>query len=708
MKKILIMFSTTLLLLMFAFTASAVYESEPNNSIIEAYSISCGLTVNGNISVDKDQDYYAFEIASSGKISIKFNSYIKYYSLIMYDVAGKEVWYSEHNQWAETTGQVSNTHTVDLEKGTYYLLVKGSYWRNNNSEYTGNYNFIITFTPSGANVAEPNNSIAEAKAISFDKAIKGQIAKNDSEDYYKVTLSSSGRVTIKFNSYIKYYSLIIYDVAGKEVWYSEHNQWAETTGQVSNTHTVDLEKGTYYLLVKGSYWRNNNSEYTGNYNFIITFTPSGANVAEPNNSIAEAKAISFDKAIKGQIAKNDSEDYYKLTLSSSGRVTIKFNSYIEYYSMIVYDWDGKEIWYTEHNRWAETTGSVSNTHILDLDKGTYYLLVKGSYWRNNSSEYTGNYNCIVKFTSSGANIAEPNNSINDAKSVSFGSNIKGQIAINDDDDYYRVSVPSSGKIVIKFNSFMEYYSLILYDVNGKELWYTDHNEWVSTTKKRSDVFTLDLSRGTYYLLVKGSYWRNNKSEKTGNYNFSISQKITVGSVPSVSAKSSENAIYLYWGAVSNVNGYKVYRYDTKTKKYVQIGETTSKKFVVKKLKAGAKYTFAVKAFKKVNSAVYLSPYFTTISTATKPIAPTIKVTANKKCAIIKSEKQITTGFVIFRADSKAGKFQKISVVKGNSLNFKNQKLKSGKIYYYKVRAYTTVNGKNIYSAYSQVKTAKIK
>ena len=68
MKKLLIMLSTILLILTFGFAVSAVYESEPNNSIIDADSISCGSTVNGNIAVDNDQDYYAFTLASSGRI----------------------------------------------------------------------------------------------------------------------------------------------------------------------------------------------------------------------------------------------------------------------------------------------------------------------------------------------------------------------------------------------------------------------------------------------------------------------------------------------------------------------------------------------------------------------------------------------------------------------------------------------------------------
>lgn len=146
----------------------------------------------------------------------------------------------------------------------------------------------------------------------------------------------------------------------------------------------------------------------------------------------------------------------------------------------------------------------------------------------------------------------------------------------------------------------------------------------------------------------------------------------------------------------------------KAKKYVQIGETTAQKFVVKNLKAGAKYTFAVKAFKKVNDTTYLSPSFRVIDTSTKPIAPSIKATAGKNCAKLKSAKQTATGFVIFRAENKSGSFKRIAIVKGNTLTYKNQKLKSGKTYYYKVRAYVTAGGKNVYGAYSQVKAIKAK
>ena len=59
-----------------------------------------------------------------------------------------------------------------------------------------------------------------------------------------------------------------------------------------------------------------------------------------------------------------------------------------------------------------------------------------------------------------------------------------------------------------------------------------------------------------------------------------------------------------------------------------------------------------------------------------------------------------TGYEIYRATSKNGKYAKIKTHAKNS--FKDTKLKAGKTYYYKVRAYKLVNGMKIYGDYSSV------
>ena len=59
--------------------------------------------------------------------------------------------------------------------------------------------------------------------------------------------------------------------------------------------------------------------------------------------------------------------------------------------------------------------------------------------------------------------------------------------------------------------------------------------------------------------------------------------------------------------------------------------------------------------------------------------------------------------------SKSGKYSKIATLKGNSkTSYTKTGLTKGKTYYFKVAAYKTVDGKNIYGTYSAAKSAKIK
>ena len=59
-----------------------------------------------------------------------------------------------------------------------------------------------------------------------------------------------------------------------------------------------------------------------------------------------------------------------------------------------------------------------------------------------------------------------------------------------------------------------------------------------------------------------------------------------------------------------------------------------------------------------------------------------------------------TGYEVYRATSKNGTYTKVSTLSATS--FKNTGLKSGKTYYYKVRAYKTVGSSKLYGAFSNV------
>ena len=60
------------------------------------------------------------------------------------------------------------------------------------------------------------------------------------------------------------------------------------------------------------------------------------------------------------------------------------------------------------------------------------------------------------------------------------------------------------------------------------------------------------------------------------------------------------------------------------------------------------------------------------------------------------------GYEVYRGDSKNGSYKLLKTVTTNSCT--NSGLKAGSKYYYKVRAYKTVNGKKVYGAYSDAKS----
>ena len=112
-----------------------------------------------------------------------------------------------------------------------------------------------------------------------------------------------------------------------------------------------------------------------------------------------------------------------------------------------------------------------------------------------------------------------------------------------------------------------------------------------------------------------------------------------------------------------------------------------------KIKGIGKYKSSVKKTFKI------VPKSTTVSKLSKPKTKQVKVTWKK-------QKTQTTGYQIkYATNSKFTKNAKTVTVKGNTKTSKTIKsLKKKQKYYFKVRTYKTVNGKNYYSSWSKAKS----
>lgn len=209
--------------------------------------------------------------------------------------------------------------------------------------------------------------------------------------------------------------------------------------------------------------------------------------------------------------------------------------------------------------------------------------------------------------------------------------------------------------------------------------------------------------------------------------------------PKVKAKAKgDRKIKLSWSKAKDAQGYIVYRYNAKTRKYAVIANTKKTAYTDKKRTPGTVYRYLVKAYGvSLNKKVIYGQVSNCASAVTKPQTP--KITSVKKDGTTKAAIQLKTernvkgyqlyeymwqtkkfklvgkieGKKYYKYDSKKKKFtrdRKSKVVQNakkktisvkittNNVNFKRYRR-----YRFKVRSYVKYNGKQIFSKISKQK-----
>ena len=227
-----------------------------------------------------------------------------------------------------------------------------------------------------------------------------------------------------------------------------------------------------------------------------------------------------------------------------------------------------------------------------------------------------------------------------------------------------------------------------------------------------DVRGYDLTEGVDYTFEyeEGRFYPGNYTVTVilmGNYEGEkkLTLSILPGKTSKITATQTTDSIKLSWKKVTGATGYRVYQYNSKTGKYESIKTLTGTSYTVKKLKAGTTYKFAVKAYTKDDGSTIWASSSVSFKTCTKPATPAPTATAGSGKATIKWSKVTgATGYVVYMQNSE-GEYEKLGSTKSTSYTKKS--LKKGKTYYFRVRAYKTFDGKNIYGGYKTVKV-KIK
>lgn len=228
----------------------------------------------------------------------------------------------------------------------------------------------------------------------------------------------------------------------------------------------------------------------------------------------------------------------------------------------------------------------------------------------------------------------------------------------------------------------------------------------------NNIYSLDRNGTVIYAGSSGGLASLDYAQAGKTQNINQAKQIVAKKITLKKKSASYNKVSLSWSKVSGASGYVVTRATAKKGPYKTIAKLTkdtANRYTDKKVKTGGKYYYKVRAYKKITEGTFYGAY--SAAAGAKPAlakVKTVKAKASGKSALQVKWSKVSgaKGYVLYKASSKKGTYKKVKAVKGTSYTVK--KLKSGKTYYFKVKAYRSVGGKNVYGASSSAAGAKTK
>ncbi|MBR1663767.1 MAG: hypothetical protein IJ696_05515 [Ruminococcus sp.] len=427
----------------------------------------------------------------------------------------------------------------------------------------------------------------------------------------------------------------------------------------------------------------------------------GGAAALPEGVFSESLiSVKADDAVKKialgntitDIIPDGSANSYQFTTTQDGYVQIEFikgdiEGYEKGWSVDVYDSKDTKLMGT----WI-VGDTPKDLAALGLPKGTYKVEVGRCYaWDRMGSQYK----MTVNFKASSKWEKEANEDITQATTAALDSTYGGALSYGSksEQDFFKYSIPSSGYYRLffgkDFDSAERGWEVTFYDSYGQSLEST--NIYAGTTK--TETYDIKLNKGTAYIRVTSLGYED---FPRATYKLRLIKTIPLSGGKLKLNKTSA----AYTGKT------------IKPTTTVKVGGTTLKKgtdyrVTFTNCKNIGKATVTVTGIGKYRGTLTktfkIVPKKTTIKKVTSPKTKQLKVTYKKNAN--------ATGYQITYSTSK--KFTKkttknTTVKSATTLNKTIKKLKKGKTYYVKVRAYKTVGSTKYYGAYSAVKKVKVK
>lgn len=387
-----------------------------------------------------------------------------------------------------------------------------------------------------------------------------------------------------------------------------------------------------------------------------------------------------DTYVEGTVS--DEELLYNIVLPSDGYLSLTVES-----TVFSLDWNmyanGQKLYNDDRHIFD---GSVeepkTETMKLALKAGTYTFTVR-------KEDKESPIKVKASFEAVASNDAESNDTFATAMTLPGNQLVTGFLGLNDEFDYYKVTVSGAGTFSFDISTFLSLY-VDVFDANQKgikESTITCYSDTVAAERTTE----LALKAGTYYIRI-GRY----SGSGAGTYTIKFNDTVATGiQLNKTYLEIEPNEIYqlevnmlpagavtpeLKWSS-SNTDLLGVYD-DGRVRSYFELGVAT----ITVKTTDGSNLSATCKVVIKPEKVTYVRA----------------KEQTMKSITLTWEEQEGADGYRIYQYDAKKKAYVKIKDT--SKRYYKVSKLKTESKYKFKVQAYVKVDGKKIFGKLSSAKT----
>jgi hypothetical protein len=427
---------------------SATLSFAQGSSCATATPIIPGNGANGSITNSVTIHYWKITTFLNGYLRVQINSEVAVnLDVVLYD--------------SDTTSALSNDNQIGptsevwglLKPGTYYIKV----FRVNG---TGTYSMGTSFTaPRWASDLEPNDSPALAAPLSPNSSATGNIGffgnhSGDNNDYWKIKVTEDGflRVRIQADSL---------DLRGDAPYFQLNADMYDTNS--TSRLASDIQPGTYsqvWQFVRAGTYYVNVWLFAGraaSYQITAEFIPPARpNDVDGNDSTQTATPAIVNGTVTGRInylcgGIFDSDDYWKFTLPSDGKVIIQLTAdsldavgVALDLNLYVYEVNNGRL---DRISFDERFGTFSECSMYLIGGRTFYSRVSRAAGHGTGYSMTMNY-----IPCNRASDVEPNDWFGSANLLSMNTLSTGHLGFygyvyNDTYDFWKITATSDSLYV---------------------------------------------------------------------------------------------------------------------------------------------------------------------------------------------------------------------------------------------------------------------